>query len=115
MTTPNILNLSNVEWEPHPRFKALRVKVLESKATHPHASVMLVEVEAGGEIPAHTHPIETETAYVLAGQGVITIDGQDYVFEGGHNLTIPVGALHSVRNTGSGAISLLAIHTPPVR
>lgn len=112
---PNLFRVDDVAWEPHPRFKALQVKVLESKATHPHASVMLVKVEAGGVIPEHSHPIEIETAYVMEGQGVLTVDGEDYPFEAGINASIPVGAIHSVRNVGAGEMLIYAVHTPPVR
>ena len=113
--TPNLVLVDEVPWEPHPRFAALQVKVLESKATHPHASVMLVKVEVGGVIPEHTHAIETETAYVLAGEGVLTVDGIAYPFGAGVNVSIPVGATHNVRNTGAAPLMLYAVHTPPVR
>ena len=115
MQVPNIVTIEAVAWEPHPRFAALQVKVLESKATHPHASVMLVKVEMGGVIPEHIHAIETETAHMLAGQAVLMVDGQDYAFVAGTNVSIPCGASHSVRNTGAEPLLIYALHTPPIR
>ena len=115
MSIPNIVKVDEVAWEPHPRFSALQVKVLESKATHPHASVMLVKVDVGGVIPEHSHAIETETAYVMAGDGVLTVDGMEYPFGAGINTSIPIGAKHSVRNTGDVPLMLYAVHTPPIR
>ena len=115
MSIPNVIRVENVAWEPHPRFAALQVKVLESKATHPHASVMLVKVDAGGTIPEHAHTVEIETAYVLAGEGVLSVDGLDYPFGAGINASIPVGAKHSVRNMGAVPLLIYAVHTPPIR
>lgn len=115
MAEPNLVRVNEVAWEPHPRFSALQVKVLESKATHPHASVMMVQVEPGGIIPEHSHAVEIETAYVMAGQGVLTVDGKDYPFEAGINASVPVGAVHSVQNTGPEPMLIYAVHTPPVR
>ena len=115
MAEPNIVRVDDVAWEPHPRFSALQVKVLESKATHPFASVMLVQVEPGGIIPEHFHTVEIETAFVMAGTGVLTVDGKDYPFEAGINASVPVGAVHSVRNIGAVPLEIYAIHTPPVR
>ena len=115
MAAPSYARESDVAWEAHPRFQALQVKVLESKATHPHASVMLVKVEPGGVIPEHTHPIETETAYVLSGTAVLHVDGAAYPFEAGVNASIPPGAKHSVVNGNDEPLMIYAVHTPPVR
>lgn len=115
MATPNYARADDVAWEAHPRFQALQVKVLESKATHPYASIMLVKVAAGGEIPEHTHTVETETAYVLSGKAVLHVDGATYAFEAGVNASIPPGARHSVVNSYDEPLLIYAIHTPPLR
>jgi quercetin dioxygenase-like cupin family protein len=115
MSIPNIVKIDEVAWEPHPRFAALQVKVLESKATHAYASVMLVRVDVGGVIPEHSHSVEIETAHVLSGEAVLTVEGQDYPFSAGINASIPIGAKHSVRNTGDVPLMIYAVHTPPVR
>ncbi len=112
---PNLLRVDDVAWEPHPRFKTLQIKVLEAKATNPQASVLLVRVDVGGVIPEHTHTIEIETAYVLEGQGTLTVDGENYPFEAGIHASIPIGALHSVHNIGPAPMLIYAIHTPPIR
>ncbi len=115
MATPNYTRVDDVAWEAHPRFEALQVKVLEAKSTHPFASIMLVKVAAGGEIPEHVHAIETETAYVLSGKAVLRVDGATYAFEAGVNVSIPPGARHSVVNNHDEPLMIYAMHTPPVR
>src|SRR5260221_5804060 len=62
-----------IDWTAHPQFAGLLIKVLESRATHPHMSMMLVRLESGGVISTHVHATETETAYVLAGRGVLKL------------------------------------------
>ncbi len=104
-----------LEWSTHERFPAIRIKLLESRATHPHASVMLVRLAVGGEIQTHLHEIESETAYVLAGEGVLTVEQETHRFAPGTGATIPPGYRHSLKNTGTTDLELIAIHTPPTR
>lgn len=112
---PIHLNVDDVAWEPHPRFAGLQVKLIESKATHPHLSVMLVKVDPGGEIPLHTHAVETETAYILGGAGTLFVDDAPYPLATGINATIPVGSPHRVTNDSDAPLLIYAIHTPPLR
>ena len=61
-----------------------------------------VDVEPGSPAIRHTHPGE-EIIYVLAGSLEYQIDGQPTkVYNAGEALTVPAGAIHAVRNTGTG-------------
>ena len=61
-----------------------------------------VDVEPGSPAIRHTHPGE-EIIYVLAGSLEYQIDGQPTkVYNAGQALTVPAGAIHAVRNTGTG-------------
>jgi mannose-6-phosphate isomerase-like protein (cupin superfamily) len=106
---------NSTEWTAHEHFPAIRVKVLESHATHPHSSIMLVRLAVGGEIQPHLHEIETETAYVLAGQGVLQVEAETIPFLPGTGASIPPRHVHSLKNTGNVELELIAIHTPPTR
>jgi quercetin dioxygenase-like cupin family protein len=105
------------EWEQHPLFPAIQVKVLETKASHPAMSLLLVRVGVGGVIERHTHPIETETAIAMTGQGTLTWgeDEQQTPLAPGQGVTIRPGTPHSLRNTGDAPLELLAMHTPGIR
>ena len=46
----------------------------------------------------HTNP--EETAYVLRGKGIMSVDDQEYEVESGSLVYAPEGAVHGVRNTG---------------
>jgi quercetin dioxygenase-like cupin family protein len=97
------------------RFPEISIKLLESRSTHPTTSVVIARVAVGGEIPRHTHPVETETAYVLSGQGKLMTDTAAYVFDAGIAVTIPPELAHWVVNTGDVPLEILAIHSPPTR
>jgi mannose-6-phosphate isomerase-like protein (cupin superfamily) len=105
-----------IDWTAHPQFAGLLIKVLESRATHPHMSMMLVRLAVGGVISTHVHATETETAYVLAGRGVLKLgDNDEVVMEPGRGVSVPPGLDHSLHNRGDVPLELLAIHAPPVR
>src|SRR5262245_49064381 len=94
------LDTRTMEFVQDARFPEIGVKLLESRATHPAVSVVIARVAVGGEIQRHTHPIETETAYVLSGQGKLITDTNEYVFSAGIAVTVPPGLAHRVVNTG---------------
>ena len=117
MTMPpaHFFNANTMEWTGHERFPAIRIKALETRATHPAASVMLVRLEVGGVIETHVHETETETVYLLAGQGRLTHGGAQAPLAIGMGVSIPPGLPHSLHNSGDAPLELIAIHTPPTR
>jgi mannose-6-phosphate isomerase-like protein (cupin superfamily) len=66
-------------------------------------------------INMHTHAVETETAYVLAGEGLLKVGDQETRLTVGMGVTIPPGLPHSLRNTGDAPLELIAMHSPPTR
>ena len=115
MTRPHFFDAHALDWTEHPQFPGLFIKVLETKATHPAASVTLTRLAVGRSIGTHVHAVETETAYVLAGQGRLVYGSDDRVLAAGAGVTIPPGIPHSLHNIGDVEIELIAVHTPPVR
>lgn len=117
MTMPQVhfFNANSMEWTGHERFPAIQIKALETRATHPAASVMLVRLEEGGRIETHTHELESETVYQLAGQGTLTHGDAQTPVATGRGVSIPPGLPHSLHNTGDVPLELIAIHTPPTR
>lgn len=97
------------------RFPTIGVQLLLGRATNSTLSVAIARVAPNGEIARHVHVVETETAYVLRGVGVFVTDDQTYPFHAGVFVTIPPGLAHSVKNTGTDNLEILAVHTPPTR
>lgn len=115
MPEPHIFDTSAIPWTEEARFPGIAFKLLETRATHPAVSLVLARVDVGKAIQTHTHPIETETAIVWAGQGVIKIGDQELPLSVGVGITIPPGLAHSVHNTGDVPLELFAFHSPPTR
>jgi quercetin dioxygenase-like cupin family protein len=76
----------------------------------PGREVVQSRVDIDPQAPAvkHTHPGE-EIIYVLEGSLEYQVEGQPTrTFHAGDALTVPAGAVHAVRNVGSGTGSVLA-------
>jgi mannose-6-phosphate isomerase-like protein (cupin superfamily) len=91
------------------------IKALATQATHPGASVLLVQVAVGGVIGLHIHEQATETAFVLAGEGVLTLGNAEIPIQRGAGVTVAPGTPHSLRNTGDLPMELIAVHSPPIQ
>jgi quercetin dioxygenase-like cupin family protein len=69
------------------------------------------EMAKGKTTPYHSHPDETECVYVLSGEILVNIDGNEHVVgEGGFTMT-PPGTPHAFLVTSEKA-RLLALHVP---
>jgi quercetin dioxygenase-like cupin family protein len=78
----------------------------------PGREVVQSRVDIAPEAPLikHTHPGE-EIIYVLEGSLEYEIEGRPpMTFNAGEALTVPAGAVHAVRNVGSGNASELATY-----
>lgn len=110
---------NGIEWTSDERFPGISFKVLETRAQHPAGangiSLVRARVDVGGVIQTHTHPTETETAYVLVGEAVLKHEGKETYISTGMGITIPPGIAHSLHNVGDIPVELLAMHTPPTR
>ena len=69
-----------------------------------------VEFDPGYAFPKHTHPGE-EIVYVLEGELEYQVEGKPAAtYKAGDVLFIPAGAIHSVKNVGSGNGAELATY-----
>lgn len=60
----------------------------------------------GGEVPKHTNDVEHEQ-YVLAGEYVVGIEGEEYDVAAGDAVHVPAGAIHWYRNDGDNEAAFL--------
>ena len=68
-----------------------------------------VDFDPGYVAPRHTHPGE-EIIYALEGTLEYQIDGKSVTVKPGDVLFVPAGAIHSVKNIGSGNGAELATY-----
>jgi quercetin dioxygenase-like cupin family protein len=75
-------------------------------------SVDLVRIAPGGASPTHRDP-DNHAFYIIEGEGEVTIGDKIWPLQPGSIAKIPVGILHSLRNTGSAPLLFLTIYDPP--
>ena len=110
----HIASESELAWDPHPRFPAIRMKQLMTPASNPHASISRVQVPPGGIIGWHQHATQIETVYVLAGASTLTLGETSTSFASGQIVAIPATIRHTLVNDGAETVELLCIFTPPI-
>lgn len=72
-------------------------------------TVGIAEVPAGAPDPRLHRHAQAEVYHVLAGEGMVTIDGRDFALRAGSTAFIPGDALHGARNTGAEPLRILYV------
>jgi mannose-6-phosphate isomerase-like protein (cupin superfamily) len=68
--------------------------------------------EPGQEHALHAHPGTDKVYHVLAGRGLVLLEGREVPVEPGVLLVAPEGVPHGIRNTGGERLVVLAILAP---
>jgi quercetin dioxygenase-like cupin family protein len=71
--------------------------------------------EPGQEHALHAHPGTDKLYLVLAGRGLVLLEGREVAVEPGVMLVAAEGVPHGIRNTGDERLVVLAILAPPPR
>ena len=114
MDRPHLYSSKSASWQPHPTLPGIRVQSLENRSTWPEASVTLVELAPGGMIVEHLHETNFESAYVMAGEGLLHLPEGKVSISVGDGVTVPPKTLHALENVGATPMRLLAVHIPPL-
>jgi quercetin dioxygenase-like cupin family protein len=95
---PLVRRGGDVEAEPVDAAEGLSKAVLIGEEHGaPSLAIRRFTLAPGAEVPKHTNEIEHEQ-YVLAGEYVVGIEGEEYAVSAGDALHIPAGAVHWYRN-----------------
>lgn len=98
----------------HPEHKLFFVRDVVTAATNQYLSLHRGRIELDGEIVPHRHP-QGETIYVLSGEVVCTLDGEETTLGGGSCVVVPAEVERGLKNCGEQPVELLIIFTPPQR
>jgi len=97
---PLIRRADEVEYEPVDAAEGLSKGVLVGEGDGaPNFAIRRFTLEPGAAVPKHTNAVEHEQ-YVLAGEYVVGVDGEERVVSAGDSLLIPAGVVHWYRNEG---------------
>jgi mannose-6-phosphate isomerase-like protein (cupin superfamily) len=89
----------------------MRFDILAQEYTDAY-SIDLVRVAPEGYSARHVD-MHNHAFYILSGEGIVEIVDKEYAVKAGSVVRIPMGAYHSLRNSGSTPLELLSIYDPP--
>jgi mannose-6-phosphate isomerase-like protein (cupin superfamily) len=69
--------------------------------------------EAGAYVEAHAHKVQEQIYHVLAGEGILTVDGERRLVRANDVTYIPPGVVHEFHCTGIDPLVFLVITSPP--
>jgi len=73
--------------------------LLDESDGAPNFAIRRFVLEPGASVPKHTNAVEHEQ-YVLEGEYIVGIDGEEYTVSAGDSLLIPADVVHWYRNEG---------------
>ena len=69
----------------------------------------LAQLKPGEEVEFHVHNGESESYYILSGQGIYNDNGTESVIFPGTVTFTPSGSGHGIRNTGTQMLEFIAL------
>lgn len=106
MSDALVINESDVEqeaWSDAQRGEVFFRTILGTHARTPEFTAGVAELGPGGWLAQHRHE-PAEMYYVTAGEGILTVDGEEHVIRAGTTAYVPGNSEHGVRNTGDGPL-----------
>ena len=67
----------------------------------------------GGRTDRHHHKVSEEMYYLVEGQALMEIDGEERAVRAGDAILIPVGAWHQITNAGADDMRMIVTCAPP--
>lgn len=80
--------------------------------TAKNSQLVLMSIEAGDDIGEEIHHLD-QFIRIEAGTGKVVLVGVETPIEDGTAIVIPAGTKHNVLNTGSEALKLYTVYSPP--
>ena len=90
--------------------KMFKTNLADFEGWNPKARLFsLVQVNPGEEVEYHMHVGESETFYILSGQGIYNDNGEKVEVAPGMVTFTPSGQGHSIKNTGDEMLVFIAL------
>lgn len=80
-------------------------------ADEPDHKVKRIVVYPGKRLSLQRHRQRAEHWYLIAGQGLVTRDGETIALTAGQAVDIPRGARHRMENPGPGEVAFIEVQT----
>lgn len=83
----------------------------EVLADEPDHKVKRITVYPGKRLSLQRHKRRAEHWYIVRGEGLVTVNGQERHFIAGQAVDIPRGAAHRIMNPGSTDMAFIEVQT----
>lgn len=80
--------------------------------TAKNSQLVIMSISAGEDIGEETHDLD-QFIRIEAGQGTAVLDDVEHKIEDGTAIVIPAGTKHNIVNSGTEALKLYTIYSPP--
>jgi len=111
----SIRNIAEVPWDEFPgHFGGALSKLLVHPETtgSRHIDHRISTYAPSAFVAPHTHKIQEQVYHVLAGQGLMEIDGRRQVVREHDVIFIPPGIQHALYNTGLAPLTFIVVTAP---
>lgn len=81
--------------------------------TSNNLQLVLMSLNSGEEIGEEVHSNVDQFFRIETGKGEIVADNKVYRISDGDGILIPKGTVHNIRNTGTSALKLYTLYSPP--
>ena len=81
--------------------------------TGQHTQLVLMNIDAGGEIGMEVHEIVDQFLRIELGEGKVIMNDEEHAVGEGDAFIVPAGTQHNVINTGNGPLKLYTLYSPP--
>lgn len=75
-----------------------------------HTSSFVIWIKKG--VKAHKHLKHTEQVYILAGKGIMRLNGKTFTVKKGDWIPIPQGSVHAVKVISRRPLQVFSVQTP---
>lgn len=110
---PDVLDIEKLIAE-NPLKEDEKIKVVPLGETR-YASILMLLVRSGVEVPTHYHKGHDEVIHVKRGSAIVILDGTRYYVEPGEVILVPRKSHHKVMNTGREIYAAISVFYPPYR
>jgi putative monooxygenase len=97
---------------PYPRVSKILISEFTVGATK--ISMGTNVTEPGSRIPMHKHTDSEEAMFVIEGTGKLVVEGEEYDLSPGTAIYAPLGAEHTIINTGDTQLKIVWAYGPPL-
>lgn len=110
------IDFSSLPWSDHPFIAGVETRSVQTEIRgHSAEDAMIIRLKPGEVAPWHTHDGSCETAWVIAGRGVLVTRESSrevaHPLQAETAILVPAGLTHKVENDGDESLLIFAIHS----